>query len=588
MNAQAQLPEKECDLVMKGGITSGVVYPGAITRIADEYRFKNLGGASAGAIAAVAAAACEYRRNRGEATAFRELDTLREEIKEQRFVEGLFQPTPEAKPAFEVALGVATSSGPLKLRLAKAVGSILRADKRFLLGAVVAVLLWGAVVAVAIAALATSDPGWLQVLAAALIGLVGVLVALLLVVGLATLALVRFATKLDRALERTWWGMCSGQTEEYRRPTPALTDWLYETVQRCAGEPSDRPVTFAMLVGEDPKKPEVNLQLITTDLSASRPATLPLPEPDKQETPYYFDPDEWRELFPKAVVNHMVASAKLPAVTHPDREGRMLYPVPGLELPIVVAARLSLSFPILLSTVPFWRADGENGAFVQHTMSDGGISSNFPIHYFDSLFPGRHTFGLDLQPWTGPRDELVEMSDRPRRPGFTRVTGIGSFFSQILNAARNWRDNMQAELPGYRDRICQIRLSATEGGLNLNMPTPIVAALIQRGDEAGAKVTNPTSFDWDDHRTIRFRTMMLMLQQGLGESGFRREGIYAGFREVAERWQAAGEGPDPPGFEWWATAIPASNAVFDLCATWPDFTAEDLTPAPTLRIVPRA
>jgi predicted acylesterase/phospholipase RssA len=585
MSATAR-PERECDLVMKGGITSGVVYPGAITKISKQFRFKNLGGASAGAIAAVAAAGCEYARSQGDPDAFGKLDNLRTEITKQGFVKGLFQPTAEARPAFEVALQTATSSGSLKTRLAKAVFSILLADKRFLFGAIVAVLVWGAVAGFAVWALAAGERGWPEVVAAFLIGFVAVVVALLLVIGLAALALVRFATKLDGALKRTWWGMCSGQTEE-DQSTPALTDWLYETVQRCAGNPSS-PLTFAMLVGEDTKKPDVNLQLITTDLSSSRPASLPLPEPEREETPYYFDPDEWRELFPEAVVKHMVDSAKLPAVPHPDREGRMLHPVPGLELPIVVAARLSLSFPILLSTVPFWRADGENGAYVQHTMSDGGISSNFPIHYFDSLFPGRPTFGLDLQPWTGPRDELVEMSDKPRRPGFTRVTGIGSFFSQILNAARNWRDNMQAELPGYRDRICQIRLSAREGGLNLNMPAPIVDALVERGDQAGEKVTNPESFDWDNHRTIRFRTMMLMLQQGLGETGFRREGVYSGFREVAERWQAAGEGPDPPGFDWWETAIPASNAVFDLCTTWPDFAAEDLTPAPTLRIVPRA
>ena len=46
-----------CDLIMKGGITSGVVYPLAIVELAQKYRFKNIGGTSAGAIAAAAAAA---------------------------------------------------------------------------------------------------------------------------------------------------------------------------------------------------------------------------------------------------------------------------------------------------------------------------------------------------------------------------------------------------------------------------------------------------------------------------------------------------------------------------------------------------
>ena len=60
-----------CDLVMKGGITSGVVYPAAMLGLSRRYRFRNIGGASAGAIAAVVGAACEYRRRGGEAQSFR-------------------------------------------------------------------------------------------------------------------------------------------------------------------------------------------------------------------------------------------------------------------------------------------------------------------------------------------------------------------------------------------------------------------------------------------------------------------------------------------------------------------------------------
>jgi hypothetical protein len=45
-------PEADCDLIMKGGITSGVVYPLTACQLAKRYRFRRLGGASAGAIAA--------------------------------------------------------------------------------------------------------------------------------------------------------------------------------------------------------------------------------------------------------------------------------------------------------------------------------------------------------------------------------------------------------------------------------------------------------------------------------------------------------------------------------------------------------
>lgn len=592
--SSAALPELECDLVMKGGITSGVVYPGAITTLSRKYRFRNLGGASAGAIAAVAAAACEYRRNRGEPDAFDVLDEVGEEITQPGFVLGLFQPTAAARPAFEVGLGAVTSSGSLWRRLTKAATAILVVDRRFLLGAALAVLLWAVIVGLAIWGLLSGNPGTLEIVAAVLLGVAAVPLAALVVAAFALAAFLRFVGKLDRSLKATWWGMCSGRTATGRPPSSGLTDWLYETVQKCAGNPA-APLTFRDLVGPDPANAEVNLQLITTDLSASRPATLPLPEPAEEEKPYFFDPDEWRQLFPEAVVDHMVEATTPWATEDPGRQGRRLYPVPGLDLPIVVAARLSLSFPILLSTIPFWRADGAGDAFVQHTMSDGGISSNFPIHYFDSLFPGRPTFGLDLQPWRGEGQELVEMSDRPRRPGFTEVGSIGAFFEQILNAARNWRDNMQAELPGYRDRICQIRLSTEEGGLNLNMSGDVVDKLVQRGVDAGNTVTNPESFDWNRHRITRFWTMMQMLQQSLGPAGFGRPGVYEGeypgriaFLRVVREWQQAGGGPEPPPIAWWTDALRASDAVYALAAEWPDFDAAAPTPKPTLRILPRA
>src|SRR5688572_801942 len=55
-------PPATCDIVMKGGITSGIVYPWTVCDLAGRYRLVNVGGTSAGAIAAAAAAAAEYGR----------------------------------------------------------------------------------------------------------------------------------------------------------------------------------------------------------------------------------------------------------------------------------------------------------------------------------------------------------------------------------------------------------------------------------------------------------------------------------------------------------------------------------------------
>jgi predicted acylesterase/phospholipase RssA len=50
------------DLTMQGGATSGVVYPMAICELATRFKFRNIGGASAGAIAAALTAAAELGR----------------------------------------------------------------------------------------------------------------------------------------------------------------------------------------------------------------------------------------------------------------------------------------------------------------------------------------------------------------------------------------------------------------------------------------------------------------------------------------------------------------------------------------------
>ena len=74
--ASSRADYRYCDLVMKGGITSGVIYPMTAVELAKEYRFKNIGGTSAGAIAAAVTAAAELGRRRNHETAFSTLAAL--------------------------------------------------------------------------------------------------------------------------------------------------------------------------------------------------------------------------------------------------------------------------------------------------------------------------------------------------------------------------------------------------------------------------------------------------------------------------------------------------------------------------------
>src|SRR4051794_38440135 len=57
--------DRYCDIVLTGGVASGVVYPWAIVELARKYRFRNIGGTSVGALAAALAAAAEYGRRTG-------------------------------------------------------------------------------------------------------------------------------------------------------------------------------------------------------------------------------------------------------------------------------------------------------------------------------------------------------------------------------------------------------------------------------------------------------------------------------------------------------------------------------------------
>jgi predicted acylesterase/phospholipase RssA len=493
-----------CDLVMKGGITSGVVYPAAIKRLSKKYAFRNVGGASAGAIAAVIAAACEFnRRDHGADKAFDALDAVNKELTKPHFIQSLFQPTPAARPTFEALLALqAGEPGAVAGKLVGALRVLARrspAAAGIVLGAAA---LWIAFFVVTVLALAAGGVSTLEIVALVLLALVSVVALVVLLAAGAAAALGHLAANLNEGLIANGFGMCSGKE---------LTAWLHEKTQQCAGrESGDPPLTFADLAGEDMES-AIALQLVTTDLSGSRPVDLPLPD-DDAETVYYFKDGELDALLPDAVLN---AIRKEP-VQFVDG-GDVYFRMPGSKMPVVLAARLSLSFPILLSTVPLY-SRGEDGREVRHTMSDGGISSNFPIHFFDTLLPRWPTFGLDLQPYpdpkeTGPKPPDIVFGPEPRPPVFTAVSSVFSFARQILNAALDWRDTMQAELPGFRDRICQIRLTKKEGGLNLAMPKEVVEALETRGQDAGDKIA--TQFRWNCHLYERYLTFMQVMQDGL-------------------------------------------------------------------------
>src|SRR5215218_8674575 len=103
---------------MKGGITSGVVYPHAVCELAGTYRLKNVGGTSAGAIAAAAAAAAEYGREGG---AYERLSELPAWLGTDGNLAALFQPAKSTSPLFKLLISSVERKGRKPLFLVEAV-----------------------------------------------------------------------------------------------------------------------------------------------------------------------------------------------------------------------------------------------------------------------------------------------------------------------------------------------------------------------------------------------------------------------------------------------------------------------------------
>ena len=331
-------PELQCDIVMKGGITSGVVYPLAVCELATTYRLRSVGGASAGAIAAAAAVAAEMGRRSlltrpagpavqdtpaatadpaagtpappaptpadalprgflGLAQFPRLLAANQSDGRSLLF--HLFRPQPEAERSVRAAVGRAGAedqaartsrrgygccrprwpSSPTprrRRRSGRSSGSC--SDSRW--------RCWGSSdwsgsrPAPARSCVVTLE---LAVVVGALGTLVGLFIALLSGV----------LADLGR-LPSVGFGMSSGRGADDSEL--ALTPWLYRRLQDLAGRPYDQPLTFGDLQAD-----ELQLQMMTTNLSRSQPMAMPW-----NDDIYFFKPDEFEKLFGPVVVQAML------------------------------------------------------------------------------------------------------------------------------------------------------------------------------------------------------------------------------------------------------------------------------------------
>ncbi len=633
-------PQDDCDLVLKGGIASAVVYPPLIHELAQKYRFHNIGGTSAGAIGAALAAAAELGREQGsfdpDSTSKNRLEARQAHVRDTKgFALNLFQPDPHVAPLFHTLLDFVTSKPATSEKpsrplfpgylsfLPRLTWAFARYDRWFFLPVlIVGVLVWWLL-------LNAGLPIWIRGLGGLFLGWVTAFVA-----GIGHMYYI-----LQFPVRRNFHGICTGRTMPGR--TDGLIDWMHETLNIIAGrDVADGPLTFAELTERKVCGTEqpINVQMVTSNLSHNQPYILPF-----RVTGFLFKEDEMLRLFPEDVVQYMKGHIPAQSRCHdllrsrewlphdqPVALGRLdgsavdgtirvslaelnkqlgagkgfYFLPPGDALPVLVAMRMSLSFPLLFSAVPLWTISisafkQQNGTadtvynltqadLQRHWFIDGGVASNFPIHFFDAWIPRWPTFAVNLTP--NPKEAFVrpqpdrapnrveqalgqlaermggaethppsisvlnlvpgaqvepartvlgaatrsatpegeqvlkELSQEGRdvfllrpteeiAPVWQDITSLGGIINAIRVTMQDYRDNTQAMLPGYRERIVHVRLDADkgEGGVNLNMPPATIKDIDRKGRDAAGILID--EFDFAAHRWIRFRVLMAELEQ---------------------------------------------------------------------------
>lgn len=695
-----------CDLVMKGGATSGLIYPKAVLELRDRYQFRSIGGTSAGAVAAALTAAAEYNREGG---GFEQLEAVNGELQgtpeNKAFLRDLFQGNQRTQPLLNIFVRMADYMRRLKsasrsrfavlayLAIAGRVVSESRAPG-IVIGKVIGIAVGAALGALLGAGLTawTGSSGILsaliQLTVAGLAGFAGYFIGGL---GGGLIGLYRIATK---EVPRNHFGICSGLSDPgnavYTKSQPAAMEWIYASVQKIAGRPLDDArmvVTF-----EDLKARDITLDLMVTNISEGRPYTVPFDEP------YIFRKEDFEILFPGAVIERLIADTRtVRGIRLPP--GFFFLPRGG-RLPVVVGVRLSMSFPLLFSSVPLYalprwvrerirddalileespevlpqsleEPDGVPGKgsirtalqkermmvddayapspadLIPHWFSDGGITSNFPIHFFDQWLPQAPTFGITLrylpdylfatapdaddrraarnyldsmEQAAGSDDRNIgrnvrrlrasAMADEARKPDVVvlpmpedgvplewahihcpgqepRNGAVPGFLWAVIKTMQNYRDNAQAGLPSYRERVVQVRLRPDEGGLNLAMRPETIRGVVTKGELAAAQFRR---FNKAHHQWVRLRVLISEL-----DSAFRMirdGGRFDRFSTLVEAQFAGADFPFRQGDRVWCDEfgqrLDALHGAIDRWLEAPDQVRLDAgNPPPILRVTPK-
>lgn len=648
---------------MPGAVASGVVYPSVILKLKDYYRLRNIGGTSAGAIAATGAAAAEYNRENG---GFDLLKKMSDCLGEGRNLRNLFQPSNDTKPLMYLVDAIfpayqASPKGDETQQMGnkpnafqsvpQIIGRLLRSwltkYPRFsgtvLLSAIISGVLFAflPLAVLGLIGLFTSNFLIAKVI-------LDILTLLFLIVGGWLGYQIGGVVDALIKLPANFYGICSGHDDTKQN---VLTDWLSDQLNQVAGLKSNEPLTFWHLKNKQPQNGQdvsITLRMITSNLSQGQPYLLPT-----SLKGFLFKEDAMRKLFPDYIVDHLVKYAlKVQDPIVPvDKLPHEYYFLPDEDdLPVVVAMRLSLSFPILLGAIPLYTIKPsaikaikqDSNQQLQESdvqlnwFSDGGICDNFPIEFFDIWLPTRPTFGIILtsmptkkfvgaqgQPafaeapdqsgrkmfskdfFSAPipndkssipediPDIYLPRADAPPNSQWQQLEGTWAFLSAILSTGLGWYRTLQTNLPSYRDRIVQIRLSDAEDGLHINMPQEVIERLVTRGGQAGDLLipgSDSKNFNFAHHEWVRYRILMAKLEENFKE--MRKTLQDPLLRQpLAQPIKDSPYPPPPSDADWLPDANKRLRELEALLAKWqsrrPDlFSKDEPQPQTALRVTP--
>jgi predicted acylesterase/phospholipase RssA len=616
----------QCDLVLRGGITSSNVYPLAIAKLAENYEFRSIGGSSAGALVGAWTAAAALAAKCGHDHFQTRIKSHPQELAAKRdgktVLERLFQPQKGTRRLFKLLMSwLGEGSKPSEptqsnlTRFRRVAATLYAEYPLFALAGAACVLLpfIGLMLALGIASpILTSISFGILTLAITLVAVLAATFALIT----AVLGALR---DIVVELPKNFFGLCSGSSNGVRDSSGVfpLTDWLHDFIQSLVGRPLDQPVTFGDLWqngGNEDADREIELVFTATNVTRGVSHRLPFLEGGWGQL--FFKEEDLAQLFPLPIVSWMKSHAQESRIKATEStEGYYGLPRPA-DLPIVFGARMSASLPLILSAVPLYapRASRDGKIYLERCwFADGGITSNFPIHLFDAPVPSRPTFAINFAQSNVDTAEIEEFGNTLRRISgleptrdktewdrvwmptkntegistaarFKMFTGTGGFLGAVLDTALNWADTELMAMPGYRDRIVHVKLAPNEGGINLNMSSETILNISKLGERAARliaarfapePVKDPITgasveLTWDNHRWVRYRSFMAAFETAARQfraKWLQTDNPWRSYDELLNRDK--GDKPKSYGFErprQYDFAVSTTGKLVDLFA----------------------